>query len=117
MEGHSMSAIVEFLRARLAEDEAVAREALAVEWADEDWPAEVYDDGVRNRAVAYSPRRALREAEARWAIVDEHGGRPPYHVDPCDAHDATFATIPCDTLRFLAAVYSDHPDYRDEWRP
>jgi Family of unknown function (DUF6221) len=24
---------------------------------------------------------------------------------------------PCPTLRALAAVYADHPDYRDEWRP
>jgi hypothetical protein len=24
---------------------------------------------------------------------------------------------PCRTLRALAAVYADHPDYRDEWKP
>ena len=109
--------IMEFLRARLDEDEAVAREALTEEWADQDWPVEVYDDGVRNRAVAYSPRRVLRELEAKRRIADEHGGRPPYHVDPCDAHDASFATIPCDTVRALASIYADHPDYDPDWTP
>lgn len=26
-------------------------------------------------------------------------------------------TGPCETVRLLAAVYVDHPDYRREWRP
>jgi hypothetical protein len=24
---------------------------------------------------------------------------------------------PCDTVRLLAIVFADHPDYRNEWRP
>lgn len=93
-----MTTLSDFLLARIAEDEAAARE----------W----YSTGTVDQ------RRDdfwLAECEAKRRIVSEHGGQPPYHVDPCDAHDAAGATIPCDTLRALASVYADHPDYRPEW--
>ncbi|GAA1138517.1 DUF6221 family protein [Nocardioides aquiterrae] len=88
--------LTDFLLARIAEDVAGAEAADAVPA-----PWGFWDDG-----------RVLAECEAKRRIVGLHG-----RVDPCDAHDgATLETVECDTLRALAAVYADHPDYREEWR-
>jgi hypothetical protein len=58
------------------------------------------------------PARALRETEAKRAVLALHGnGNVPDSCSYC--HDAW----PCRTVRFLAAVYSDHPDYDQAWRP
>lgn len=110
--------IVEFLLARIDEDEAPAmlarREEHLMRRDDPQLRAERADGYAQ---VLISSGRVLAECQAKRAIIAEHGGRPPFHVDPCDAHDVDMRTIPCDTLRHLAAVYADHPDYRDEWRP
>lgn len=105
--------ITEFLLARIAEDEAAAREALSDRpWADRIWPPEVHDDGVRNVAVAYSPPRVLAECAAKRAIVaaaEEMTGPPPMaYADYVRA---------VRILRALATVHADHPDYRQEWKP
>ena len=149
--------IVEFLRARLDEDEAVARECVIpahegpnaykphpelAEWfydGDEveyvqtpEMRAHKYPDrycvtvdsegltpsvegDIATHIARHDPARVLREVEAKRRVVDEHGGRPPYHIDPCDAHDANFETIPCDTLLALASVYAEHPDFDPDW--
>lgn len=93
-----MTTLAEFLLARIAEDEQIAR---LIE---------------RSSLGADGPTRTMRDVEAKRKIVEEHGANQ-HRVDPCDAHDPSGRTIPCDTLRFLAAVYADHPDYRDEWKP
>jgi hypothetical protein len=54
----------------------------------------------------------LREVEAKRQIIDEH-----HPIDPCDAHDASLRSVPCDTLLLLALPYADHPDYRETWTP
>ncbi len=71
--------------------------------------------------------RPLREAAAKRAILAEHGpangGRDTDRCRVCTAiahtgmgqTDARRFRAPCPTLLFLAAVYSDHPDYREEW--
>lgn len=61
-----------------------------------------------------SPPRVpvLAEVAAKRAIVELH-----HPVDPCDAHNgSTFESVPCETLATLAAIYADHPDFREEWR-
>lgn len=88
--------ITEFLEARIAEDEARAK-----------YVSEYGDTGG-----LFTPTRVLAECAAKRAIIAEHAP-----VDPCDAHDAMFSTITCDTIRALAAVYADHPDYQQEWAP
>lgn len=95
-----MSDLIKFLRARLDEDEAAA----------ETW---------RERDL-----RPLREVEAKRAILAEHASddhwcaRPP---DPdwvvYEGGERLVRTYPCGTLRTLAAIYSDHPDYQQEWKP
>ena len=72
---------------------------------------------VRGNAIAhlrrYHPARMRAEIEAKRRIIAIHGAG----ADPCDAHDGSFETIPCDTLLLLALPYADDPDYREEWRP
>ena len=99
-----------FLKARLDEDEKWALELAA------------RGDDAGNR-----PRR---EVEAKRAIVAEHPIRPVRNgtCQVCTDVEGTsylsylgdqheMAPPPCPTLRALAAIYSDHPDYRSEWKP
>lgn len=58
------------------------------------------------------PCYPMRDIDSKRRILDEHHPR-----DPCDAHDASFETIPCDTLLLLALPHADRPDYREEWKP
>ncbi len=102
--------IVEFLEARLDEDEADATEADG----DRLLACSKKDHMVINDAgfmQTFTPSRALREVAAKRAIMAEHG----IDQDPCDAHDAMYESVPCDVMLHLAAIYLDHPDYQAEW--
>ena len=71
--------------------------------------------------------RVLREVAAKRKILNDHEQGPRYSDKPepvicrrCGdppGYDYGFADSPCLTLRLLAEVYADHPDYRTEWRP
>jgi len=83
--------IVEFLLARIAEDEEVAQ-------------------------ARHDPARVLAECEAKRRIVGLHERRPDWpDCQECGDRDYQ-KPWPCSTLRLLALPYSDHPDYRPEWR-
>ena len=70
-------------------------------------------------------KRVLREAEAKRKILAEHEpqpwGEPQPQLSRCPAHgDETtgwWTMWPCVEIRALAAVWSDHPDYDEAWRP
>jgi len=118
--------LVEFLRARLDEDEQAARAATAGPWYVDDIDqelrtADVYAaDGRVTSAYTepccsvedathiarHDPARVLAEVDAKRRILERHSS--------CD--DTSFGE-PCEDLRLLALPYSDHPDYRQEWRP
>jgi hypothetical protein len=90
--------ITEFLLARIAEDEALARE-----WAPRH-PA--------NKTRA----RIEAECEAKRRIVEEMGRlagdeRPTSNLD-----EDGWILLCWETLETLAAVYADHPDYDESWR-
>lgn len=108
--------LTEFLLARIAEDEEAARAERAdalVGFYWKGYPQKAYEE-LQGRVLATSSR-TLAECEAKRRIVADH--RADIGADPCDAHDASFRTIDCDTLRLLALPHVDHPDYREEWRP
>ena len=76
----------------------------------------------------HDPARVLREIAAKRAIVAAHHPETPskygHDVLRCAvcqtergvwAEDRHADPWPCLTLRHLAAVWSDHPDYRAEW--
>jgi hypothetical protein len=95
----------------------------------------IYDEGGHDEDQAehiarHDPPRALREVEAKRAIIAAHR---PWHdeVEPPDVRICSVCVSdkdgypeqwvmdlwPCLPLRALAAVYSDHPDYDEAWSP
>lgn len=95
--------ITQFLEARISEDEERASSG----WShlrEARWDTNNY--GQRH----LTPVAVAAECKAKLAIIDLHSP-----IDPCDAHDGQMNTVSCDTLRALAAIYADHPDYKTEW--
>lgn len=146
--------LTEFLLARIAEDEAVARAAVLpahdgykphgelARWryredeeVEYDWddPGPYHDvirvtndsegltPAVRKNCgthiARFDPERILVECEAKRRIVEDF---EILHADYRSMPDPT-----TEARRFqaqiaqarMAAVYADHPDYRDEWKP
>lgn len=120
--------LVEFLRARLDEDERLA--LLAAGPIGDHWQADGamvfakhptdaivdYAGQAAGHIARHDPARVLAEVEAKRRIVDLHarehecvgsdGGRT--------ANDA--GEWPCQTLRLHGLPYADHPDYDESWR-
>lgn len=96
--------IVEFLLARIAEDEqdiATARLDDEPEW----WMPE-----------QWTRSRALAECVAKRQIVALHNDMLKQELGNGDASAFGAGLMHLDVLRSLASVYADHPDYREEWR-
>jgi hypothetical protein len=159
--------LIEFLLARIAEHEAFALAARALQdhaldrwWVD--GPAEVsgkwwvyatgekfHHQAMAEHVARHDPNRVLAECEAKRQIVDLHYpliecvewfdapgiGEAPV-CPSCRPKDPsvwnppmgqagirpegfvpTYTLAPCPTLRALASMYADHPDYQDEWKP
>ncbi len=91
-----------FVAARLDEDEAAAR----------DWqPDPQYDEpgemGVRwYKVPTYTPARVLREVELHRDVLS-------HYRTVADWGPGNWPM----TLRLLAAIWSDHPDYDTRWAP
>ncbi|MCK6210742.1 hypothetical protein KZX45_09335 [Georgenia sp. EYE_87] len=96
--------VTEFLLARLAEERA------ALDGAEAGTEAALGEEGTGRRRAEL---RAVR------AIVELHRGAADiwgFHgCLTCGNVADTTAGFPCPTVRALAAVHSDHPDYRAEW--
>lgn len=75
---------------------------------------------ARARAAA-DPARALREVAAQRAMVEKYElGRRLWNPETDDWFSPAAAMFGSDMewlIRTLVAVYSDHPDYRQEWAP
>lgn len=93
--------ITEFLLARIAEREAVARDLQ--HQARQGRQIVAFNGGGTGVRELVDPARVLAECEAKRVAVDW------YLNDDATVMEAT--------IRALAAVYADHPDYREEWRP
>lgn len=64
----------------------------------------------------HDPARVLAECEAKRRIVERCSApRPGDEWDGLD-WDGDLRAVAESVLVALAAVYADHPDYRDEWR-
>ena len=118
--------LVAFLRARIGEDEVVARGAAGAAAGPWTWdrgefsPPLVYgnsmvgvvgsgdvdiDDEIGAHVARWDPARVLVECAAKQLIVAEAAEQAPY-LESWE-----------DVLTRLALPYADHPDYRAEWRP
>jgi len=134
-----MSDVTAFLNARLDDDEKIANTAIGrqpeyAEWAyegdevfaprlgergdrwnvtcdsegllpaveEKDGPHIAHHDPARALRDVAAKRGVVREMEAARSSLEERGINVPFFI--------TW------TLWHLAAVYSDHPDYRKEWQ-
>lgn len=102
--------LVEFLRARLDEDENEARAAQDVRSDYHRWHQVAdleqlgFDDRDSLLITSCSPVRVLREVEAKRRMLEFHDRAHPHDDDPC-------------TVQLLLVLpYADHDDYREEWR-
>lgn len=125
--------IVEFLEARIAEDEAVAKAALAMLGENDPFTQEWQFGesmggfgGLINRAGTrtaisptaeskhinrHGPVRVLQEVAAKRKLIKaiEELVQHAYGRDSAEAIESELAP--------LAAIYADHPDFDEEWRP
>lgn len=110
-----------FLRARLDEDSAAA-DGLSFACRI---PDRIPDFTAAGGPAAerfwghFTAARAIREVEAKRGILAEHvpAGDPADYDDgdaPCSEDEHFW---PCGTLRHLAGIYSEHPDFQPEWKP
>jgi len=122
----SSMTLTEFLLARIAEDEAVARPEFFDPDPDLDDPIEGPDTGWLNAAqltqdcdldvgtsehiIRFSPTHVLAECEAKRQIIKNQPWRET-------SEGSEQQGIWTNDVAALAAIYADHPDYRDEWRP
>ena len=90
-----MADLIDFLEARIAEDEADARRGLEME-------------GSAGPVVGwFNPGRVLSECAAKRVIL----GNVPRVTEVASAIGTTSEYV----LMSLAAVYKDHPDYQEGW--
>jgi hypothetical protein len=113
--------LVEFLLARIVEDEAVAAELGELWLMVADADRRRLDAGVREGmssvfGVAHgapagsAPARLVAELDAKRRIVEHCSGQ----VSADDLHES--GTDDITVLLLLALPYADHPDYRPEWQ-
>jgi hypothetical protein len=97
--------LTEFLEARIAEDEAVARHSLNgdIEYL----PSLTTKHGDVLYLGVTHPARVLAECEAKRRIVE----RWRYLIRHGDTGLLEWVA------KVLALPYADHPDYPDEWKP
>lgn len=119
--------ITEFLEARITEDEAVARDIAGCESRDPEgqgYSGTVMEmeGSARYGVIAVDPARLLAECAAKRAIIEMHRRTMDTYGDAlgdtctmCADSGPDAQPFPCDTLKALAAVYKDHPDYQPEW--
>ena len=128
---------MEFLRARLDEDEAAAKRAaaIALRWVDAGSlllglteEPETYDldfaeatnyryDDALTHAARHDPARVLADVEAKRRMLDD---LYPSVKASGETIQSEWGSNPwdCDKLLALLALpYADHPDYRPEWKP
>jgi len=81
---------------------------------------------LASHIARHDPSRVLAECAAKRAIIIEHGEMEvasldretwgqPFTVCRVCAVGPRQVVSPCPTLKSLAAVYKDHPDYQQEW--
>jgi hypothetical protein len=134
----SVDDLVSFLRARLDEDEQVAREITAPEWSEGcSWLADLRDplpsqrrayglpkewqllsEADTRHIARWDPARVLAEVEAKRGILDEYR---LWADDDSRDYDQSRTAVDRsaaleEVVKLLAQPYADHADFRSEWR-
>jgi hypothetical protein len=126
-----MPDLAQFLLARITEDELVARTSIESgggEWWTVNEISNKFgddSDGLADAAhiARFSPERILAECDAKRRVLDDHF---PHRRDEeavvlcvtCSdrAELAAPQPWPCSTIRALALPYTEHANYREQWR-
>lgn len=119
--------LTEFLLARIAEDEASAKDCLAHPEAMRAYDREVQDtyrqgwkaERASDLISRWHPARVLAECAAKRRIVEQFQMArfaTELDIDEMDDPANTDAEILLTTLVLLALPYADHPDYDETWR-
>jgi hypothetical protein len=120
--------IIEFLEARIAEDEAVARAASHQKlagpfhgnWRHDSLHLSSMEREDAKHIARHDPARVLAECAAKRAIIKQwddvtlEDGVRDERDDIDEIHSGLIIALR-DVIKALAAVYSSHPDYRQEW--
>ncbi len=117
--------LVEFLLARISEDENHARAAIEGPWwnhygdvhtlapvPDEVRSVAGWTQGNGPHIARWDPTRVLAECETKRQIVED-----AVTYDPQPHVVWRGGGIAPSVLALLALPYADHPDYHEEWRP
>ncbi|NWL13337.1 hypothetical protein DM793_18895 [Paenarthrobacter nitroguajacolicus] len=122
--------ITEFLEARIEEDEQAAKGAALMmgggAWGNDGTCVASGEDAfwvdglhvqspelVSEHIVRHNPARVLAECAAKRAIIEDW--EDPNCDGVWEGYDYGCALTTDRAARALAAVYSDHPDYQQEW--
>jgi len=111
--------LLEFLLARISEDQLLAREA-DDHCTAEDWARVAdtnQDEAVAAHLRQWSPRRVMEECAAKHVILRMGSGAAEagdiaYMTDEQRGQASAYE----DVLRLLALPYDNHPDYQSVWR-
>jgi hypothetical protein len=116
--------ITEFLEARIAEDEALARAAIEL-YAPDAWDNPAIGGNYHPADISFwnnqTPVRVLAECAAKRVILELHPTRiytdeePGFSMILWDCMCNRQTSKPCPTIGALTAVYADHPDYDPHW--
>jgi len=121
--------LVEFLLARLAEDEQMARAAghgyghlpvgrpLNAGWTQLDLTDNVRPAYDQRFLRQHGPARVLREVEVKRAIVESYQRKVESMRRYPNAGNASGVMALDGVVRLLALPYADHGLYQEEWRP
>lgn len=125
--------LIGFLRARLDEDERVARDANTSPEMVTGIPRSYAAAPVAIHIARWNPARVLAEVAAKQKVVNLHSPRrtpgptmpvggewtETYNLDciTCGGDDRLSPSWPCKTILLLAAPYADHADYWQGWTP
>lgn len=123
-----MNDLVEWLRARLDEDEALARRCRGERWeregtewvfgvpsADTIWFDHSYPH-VGDHIARWDPARVLAEVEAKRSLLAAYDEARAYYSANRSAPAGEVHGL-WTAVKFSALPYADQPGYRDEWRP
>jgi len=103
-----MPDLIEFLKARLAEDERIASAGPPSPWE-------------MSGLLPFDPIRILAEVEAKRRIIDRlvAAGKADRDEEGTEEGWITASVLISltTTACLLAQPYANHPDYQEEWRP
>lgn len=119
-----MITITEFLLARINEEEAAVPYRPAPTLGDD--VLAQFDEAqhgyrpLKPGVLTVTSARVLAECESKQRIIEEHQMWKPSGYRFTDGRQIDVCTVdeqhwPCRTMKALASVYAEHPDFRSEW--